>query len=138
MSDCASPDLAKIHVLIENLPMLCNSLPSSVPEANPWHTFNCPFDILFGEDCWDDKGRLHHLRQGPLGMGAVCTYLNSLNLDDMCYVLAIPGTISPVEQLFSKSQHLCTDQQSSLAAATVTQSMCAKLWIQQGLFDFNK
>jgi hypothetical protein len=53
-------------------------------------------------------------------------------------VLAIPGAISPVERLFSKSRHLCTDQRSSLAAATVTQSMCAKLWIRQGLFDFNK
>lgn len=53
-------------------------------------------------------------------------------------VLAIPGAISPVERLFSKSRHLCTDQRSSLATATVTQSMCAKLWIWQGLFDFNK
>ncbi|KAG2138040.1 ribonuclease H-like domain-containing protein [Suillus bovinus] len=79
MSDSASADLAKLHVLIENLPTLCNSLPASVPEAtnidlihhvtttvtgeNPWHTFNRRFDILFSEDCRDDQGRLHHLKQ---------------------------------------------------------------------------
>lgn len=100
--DCESADLAKLHVLIDNLPALCNSLPSSVPQAtdsdlihqvtttitgkDPWHTFNWHFDILFGEDCQDDNGRLHHLKQGPLGMGAVCTYLNNLDLDDTCFM----------------------------------------------------
>ncbi|KAG1798023.1 uncharacterized protein BJ212DRAFT_1404178 [Suillus subaureus] len=60
-ANCESADLAKLHVLIDNLPMLCNSLPSSVPEAtdsdlihrvtttvtgeDPWHTFNRRFDI---------------------------------------------------------------------------------------------
>ncbi|KAG0707150.1 hypothetical protein DFH29DRAFT_1066405 [Suillus ampliporus] len=84
-ANCESADLAKLCVLIDNLPMLCNSLPSSVPEAtdsdlihrvtttitgeDPWHTFNHRFDILFGEDCQDDKGHLYHLKRGPLGMG---------------------------------------------------------------------
>ncbi|KAG1872176.1 hypothetical protein F4604DRAFT_1925773 [Suillus subluteus] len=102
MSDSMSTNLAKLCVLIENLPNLCNSLPASVPEAmdsdlihritttvtgeNPWHTFNYHFNILFSEDCWDDQGHLCHLKRGPLGMDAVCTYLNSLNLDNPCFM----------------------------------------------------
>jgi hypothetical protein len=97
-----SESLEKIRVFIENLPSLCDALPTTVPEAieedlihhvittvtgeDPWHTFNRRFDILFGEDCRDDKGRLHHLRRGPLGMGAICTYLKSLDLSNTCFM----------------------------------------------------
>lgn len=47
--------------------------------------------------------------------------------------LAIPATSISVERLFSISHHLCTDVWNSLKAETITQSMCAKHWIRQGL-----
>jgi hypothetical protein len=47
--------------------------------------------------------------------------------------LAIPATSISVERLFSTSRHLCTDVRNSLKAETITQSMCAKHWIRQGL-----
>lgn len=62
-----SESLEKICVFIKNLPSLYNALPTTVLEAieedlihhiitmvtgkDPWHIFNCCFDILFGEDC---------------------------------------------------------------------------------------
>ncbi|KAI9459816.1 hypothetical protein F5148DRAFT_1150803 [Russula earlei] len=42
-------------------------------------TFNCQFDALFGEDCHDPGGHLHHIRQGKLGMGLVVSYLLKIN-----------------------------------------------------------
>ncbi|KDQ63990.1 hypothetical protein JAAARDRAFT_117154, partial [Jaapia argillacea MUCL 33604] len=49
--------------------------------------------------------------------------------------LAIPGTSVSIEQLFSKSQHLCTDLQSSLKAYTITEAMLTKMWIKAGLLE---
>jgi hypothetical protein len=51
--------------------------------------------------------------------------------------LAIPGAMVSVERLFSKSRHLCADQCSSLKAATLTQAMCTKEWLQEGLMKWN-
>ena len=47
-----------------------------------------------------------------------------------CHMTA---TSVSVEQLFSTSRHLCTDVRNSLKAETITQSMCTKYWIHQGL-----
>jgi hypothetical protein len=49
--------------------------------------------------------------------------------------LAIPGAMVSVEHLFSKSQHLCADQRSSLKAATLTQAMCTKEWVAAREFN---
>ncbi|KAG1829619.1 hypothetical protein EV424DRAFT_1316485, partial [Suillus variegatus] len=45
-------------------------------------------------------------------------------------VLAVSDAISPVERLFSKLRHVCTDPWFFLAAATVTQFMYTKPWIR--------
>ncbi|TFY60202.1 hypothetical protein EVJ58_g5298, partial [Rhodofomes roseus] len=52
--------------------------------------------------------------------------------------LAIPGASVSVERLFSASRHLCADTRSSLKAQTITEAMCAKRWLQDGLFKFDK
>ena len=49
--------------------------------------------------------------------------------------LAIPGTSVAVEQLFSKSQHLCGELCSSLKAHTIIEAMLTKCWIKDGIFD---
>ena len=41
-----------------------------------------------------------------------------------------------VEHLFSGLRHLCTDLRGSLKAETVTEAMCAKQWLRDGLFSF--
>jgi hypothetical protein len=51
--------------------------------------------------------------------------------------LAIPGASVSVERLFSKSRHLCTDLRGLLHAATVTEAMCARQWLHEGLFKLN-
>ena len=51
--------------------------------------------------------------------------------------LTIPGAMVSVEQLFSRSQHLCTDQQSSLKATTLTQVMYMKEWLWEGLMKWD-
>ena len=51
--------------------------------------------------------------------------------------LTIPGAMVSVDQLFSRSQHLCTDQQLSLKATTLTQAMCMKEWLQEGLMKWD-
>ncbi|TFY51128.1 hypothetical protein EVJ58_g10725 [Rhodofomes roseus] len=50
--------------------------------------------------------------------------------------LAIPGASVSVERLFSASRHLCADTRSSLKAETITEAMCAKRWLKDGLFNF--
>jgi len=47
----------------------------------PHETFNRRFDALFGEDCRDPHGRLHHVCQGKLGMGLIVLYLSKINWD---------------------------------------------------------
>jgi hypothetical protein len=45
----------------------------------PHETFNRRFDAMFGEDCRDSNGRLHHLRQGKVGINLVVSYLSKIN-----------------------------------------------------------
>ena len=54
-----------------------------------------------------------------------------------CDFLVIPGAMVSVECLFSRSWHLCTDQQLSLKAATLTQAMCTKEWLWEGLMKWD-
>ena len=50
-------------------------------------------------------------------------------------ILAIPGTSVAVESVFSKSRHLCADARASFKARTITEAMCVKHWIRDGLLD---
>ena len=63
-------------------------------------TFNRRFDVLFGEDCRDSHGRLHHLRQGKLGIGLVVSYLSKID-----------WTESPLDLVELKLQHLVAELQ---------------------------
>ncbi|EMD31269.1 hypothetical protein CERSUDRAFT_60338, partial [Gelatoporia subvermispora B] len=47
--------------------------------------------------------------------------------------LAIPGASVAVERLFSGSRHACADTRCSMKAATITELMCAREWIREGL-----
>ena len=67
--------LISLELLVDKIIALTKILPKSVPEAtckdhiyevmttvtgdSLWETFNRRFDILFGEDCRDQEGRLH-------------------------------------------------------------------------------
>ena len=84
------------RALINNIVSLTKSLPTSVPLAtdedrifavmnspegeSTWHTINKCFDVLFGEDCCDSTGQLHHIRHGHLSVDMVCNYLSTLNV----------------------------------------------------------
>jgi hypothetical protein len=88
--------------LIVNLISLCQGLPRSVPKAkkddriyhiitnvnedDPWHSFNRKFDLLFGEDCRDENGRLQNIRRGRYGMGAVCAYLKKIKTEEQWFL----------------------------------------------------
>lgn len=87
--------IAAIRLAVKEIGTLSASLADSVPKGSkddklwlvmnsaegesPHKTFNRRFDALFAEDCRDSSGRLHHVRQGKLGMGLVVTYLSKLN-----------------------------------------------------------
>ena len=84
--------------LIEQLPCLCQSLPSTIPYASKkdkiyevitnikegddmWLTINRHFDVLFVEDCQDkNTGHLHHIQHEKIGMDTICTYLKSIDI----------------------------------------------------------
>jgi hypothetical protein len=92
------------RALINNIVSLTKLLPTSVPLAtdedrifavmnsaegeSTWHTFNKRFDALFGEDCRDSTGQLHHIRRGHLGMDKVCDYLRALDVGSVPLDLA--------------------------------------------------
>jgi hypothetical protein len=87
--------VADISSLVADIGILAHGLPSSVPNGSkedkiwaamnsdegetPHETFNKRFDAMFGEDCRDLHGHLHHVRHGKLGMGLVCSYLSNLD-----------------------------------------------------------
>ncbi|KAI9448674.1 hypothetical protein F5148DRAFT_1250575 [Russula earlei] len=48
-------------------------------DSLPHVMFNHWFDALFGEDCCDPGGHLHHIHQGKLGMGIIISYLSKIN-----------------------------------------------------------
>src|ERR1700677_988350 len=84
-----------IQLLVKTITALSNSLPRMVPNGSvkdkiyvvmhtqegdtPFETFNKRFDTLFGQDCHNSDGRLHHICQGKNGMGIVCGYLNKID-----------------------------------------------------------
>ena len=90
-----STPAATIRLLVKEISTLSNSLSDSVPKGSkddkiwsvmnteerdtPHETFNQRFDAMFAEDCRDSDGRLHHVRQGKLGMGLVVSYLSKIN-----------------------------------------------------------
>lgn len=96
--------VAEITSLVTDICTLSNGLPSSVPNGSkedkiwavmnsddgetPHETFNKRFDAMFGEDCRDLHGRLHHVRRGKLGIGLVCSYLTNLDWTDIPLDLA--------------------------------------------------
>jgi hypothetical protein len=96
--------IAEISSLVADICTLANGLPLSVPNGSkedkiwtvmnsddgetPHETFNKRFDAMFGEDCRDLQGRLHHVRRGKLGMGLVCSYLTKLDWTDFPLDLA--------------------------------------------------
>ena len=96
--------LKNTRALINNIVSLTRSLPTSVPLAtdedrilavmnspegeSTWHTFNKHFDVLFGEDCHDSTGKLHHIHCGHLSMDKVCDYLSTLDVGSVPLDLA--------------------------------------------------
>ncbi|KAI0245845.1 hypothetical protein BJV78DRAFT_1287088 [Lactifluus subvellereus] len=90
--------LATVKLLVKEIGILSNSLSDAVPKGSkddkiwsvmnteecdtPHETFNRRFDALFAEDCRDSDGRLHHVRQGKLGMGLIVSYLSKINWTD--------------------------------------------------------
>lgn len=87
-----------LEELVQDIVNLSKKLPQSVPEAtkddkiyevmtnvdgeSAWATFNRRFDILFGEDCRDKNGRLHHIRRGRHGMIKVTSYLSRVIVNE--------------------------------------------------------
>ena len=49
--------------------------------------------------------------------------------------LTIPATSISVERVFSKSQHICSNLQSSLKENTIKMALLTKAWIWSGLFE---
>jgi hypothetical protein len=107
--------LATIRLLVKEIGTLSNSLSDSVPKGSkddkiwsvmnaeerdtPHETFNQRFDAMFGEDCRDSNGRLHHVRQGKLGMVLVVSYLLKINW----------AVGFPLDLVELKLQHLVTE-----------------------------
>jgi hypothetical protein len=99
-----NPNVAEIGSLVTGICTLANALPPSVPNGSkddkiwavmnsddgktPHETFNKRFDAMFGEDCRDSHGCLHHVRRGKLGIGLVCSYLTKLDWTDFPLDLA--------------------------------------------------
>jgi hypothetical protein len=89
------PTIAGIKLLVKDITMLSNVLPLLIPQGMKadkiWNvmkvkerdtaheTFNMQFDAMFGEDCQDSGGCLHHISRGKFGIGCICSYLAKIN-----------------------------------------------------------
>lgn len=92
------PTIAEIKFLVKDIISLSNLLPLSIPQGTkggkiwtvmkvderdtPHETFNMWFNALFGEDCRDSGGRLHHITRGMFGIGCICSYLAKIDWSD--------------------------------------------------------
>jgi hypothetical protein len=92
------PTIAGIKLLVKDITALSNVLPLSIPQGTKsnkiWNvmkveeretahkTFNMRFDAMFGEDCRDSGGRLHHISRGKFGIACVCSYLAKVDWSD--------------------------------------------------------
>lgn len=111
--------LATVGLLVKEIGTLSSSLADSVPKGSrndkiwsvmnagerdtPHETFNRRFDALFGEDCRDSNGRLHHVRQGKLGMGLIVAYLSKTD-----WTLGFPLDLVEIklQRLIAELKHL--------------------------------
>ena len=110
--------LENTRALINNFVSLMRSLLTSIPLATDkdriyavmnspegkytWHTINKCFDVLFGEDCCDSTGQLHHICHGHLSMDKVCDYLSTLNIGSVLATIKLVH----LQDLFSTG-HKC-------------------------------
>lgn len=78
--------------------MLSNALPPLIPQGTKadkiWNVmkvdkrdmahemFNMQFDAMFGEDCRDSDGHLHHISREKFGLGCICSYLAKIDWSD--------------------------------------------------------
>ena len=90
--------VSAIKVLVRDITTLSNALLQSIPQGTKgdkiwtvmnadqcdtaFETFNACFDALFGEDCRDSGGRLHHISRGKFGIISVCSYLAKTDWND--------------------------------------------------------
>ncbi|KAJ6617743.1 hypothetical protein B0H10DRAFT_1948076 [Mycena sp. CBHHK59/15] len=129
--------VTSVTSLIDRIEELCPSLPTSVPKGteedkirhvlnhikgpdpdDPGSTFNRRMDILFGEDCRDDNGRLHHVRRGPWGMKLVVQYFRSIKWATGC----VPFTMASIKltRIVTEMEHLCLNASDVTASAPQT------------------
>jgi hypothetical protein len=109
------PTIAGIKLLVKDITTLSNVLPPSIPQSTKsdkiWNvmkveerdtaheTFNMRFDAMFGEDCRDSGGRLHHISRGKFGIGCICSYLAKIDWSDHF----------PLDLVEIKLQHIITE-----------------------------
>ncbi|KAJ6522529.1 hypothetical protein DFH09DRAFT_1097114 [Mycena vulgaris] len=70
-------------------------------------TFNRRFDILFGEDCRDDDGRLKNIRRGDVEMPCVLNYLESIHWESAEIPLDLAGI--KLKRIVDELELLCTE-----------------------------
>ena len=99
--------------------MLGQGGPGKADDPLKWWKVSC---LLFLRFAYQSESHQDHERDFPI--------ISRMARD----FLAIPGSSVSVERLFSKSRHLCTDLRGSLKAETVTEAMCARQWLRDGLY----
>ncbi|KAH9911493.1 uncharacterized protein B0H18DRAFT_962180 [Fomitopsis serialis] len=132
--------------IVQEIVELSKKIPNSVAEAtkddriydvmtnidgeSAWATFNRRFDILFGEDCRDENGRLHHVRRGRHGMNKVTSYLTRIIVNEN----SLKGFYAPaavkLNRLKAELEILCSNSdggtvEAGLGAVETTQSPSA-------------
>ncbi|KAJ6528830.1 hypothetical protein B0H19DRAFT_533319 [Mycena capillaripes] len=73
-------------------------------------TFNRRMDFLFGEDCRNSDGRLHHVRRGANGMTLIVKYLEKVEWSAMICDIA---TIK-LNRIIVELEFLCTGTAASI------------------------
>jgi hypothetical protein len=113
------PTIAGIKFLVKDITMLSNVLPLSIPQGTKadkiWNvmkveehdmaheTFNMQFDAMFGEDCRDSGGCLHHISRGKFGIGCVCSYLAKI---DWCDHFPLDLVEIKLQRLITELRHI--------------------------------
>ncbi|CAK5275060.1 unnamed protein product [Mycena citricolor] len=117
--------LKHLVAIVKEITHLVPRLPDSVPEPNiddnkilrvltstpadddtVASVFNRRFDILFGEDCRDEGGRMKYIRRGKEGMDLVVAYLASIQWDSEDNLLGIAPI--KLQQMVAELRHLCS------------------------------
>lgn len=96
----ALPKAIPLAMKDDKIYQVFDRIPVSADPSKGWEIFNGRMDAIFGHELRDEKGRLLHVKRGPLGMDMILKYVkDSMDAGNLLWDLAAIKIDRLVEEL---------------------------------------